>query len=688
MNKPTNFLCKHYAGSIAYGTNLPTSDVDFRGIYCDAPQGIITPWSKPRTEIWKDKSEEDTEYTELHKYLKGYVDGSPNVLETLWVEGEDVVETSPAYEYLRSQREGLLSRKLRYTFGGYALQQMKRIKGHNKWINNPQAESPPVRADYFKIIQNFMPEQIFARDFDIKKYNVNHLLVPYGGHIYGIVEYLGGSIFNNDWSITKFEYKDLPDELKKARPKLIVKLNEEVFKRDHEVWKNYWTWKRERNEVRAKIEQEHGYDCYSEDTEFLTKSGWKLFDDIGDEDLATFNEDHKVEWHRPIARIDNLYTGDMYHFTGHHQDTLVTANHHMYVRPYSRNKGVPSGEWGGVSACKLPETYEILNVINPITAVYTNPSVDTAGMDLDVYLKIMGWYLTDGTMSFGKDEPKDMRILCYNKGSPVYQTLVKYMNSGKVECNIIEREYKPGKFEYIFRFKKNVANALSNDCGHTSRDKRIPEWAFELTRRMSTFLLKALMQGDSYKRPHADETYSYYTSSSLLADDVQILATLAGYEAGKWGPYGSEEGCKCFHVHVNLLPTETRVNHRQNLKVKHVTSHRVVCFEVPNNTVITRRSGKISLHCNCKHAMHIVRLLRMGEEVLRDGIVKVKRPDAAELLEIRGGKWKYEELLEWSEHQDNELDKLFKTSDLPMKPDFELAKKVLVTAEEIANATD
>ena len=88
-----------------------------------------------------------------------------------------------------------------------------------------------------------------------------------------------------------------------------------------------------------------------------------------------------------------------------------------------------------------------------------------------------------------------------------------------------------------------------------------------------------------------------------------------------------------------------------------------------------------------KHAMHIVRLMRMGSEVLETGIVNVKRVDAKELLDIRAGKWSYNELLEWSEHKDDELDTLVKTSNLPDKPDLVLAAEVLIKAEEMARDT-
>tara|TARA_R100001244_G_scaffold25113_5_gene25728 strand:- start:13508 stop:14422 length:915 start_codon:yes stop_codon:yes gene_type:complete len=62
-----------------------------------------------------------------------------------------------------------------------------------------------------------------------------------------------------------------------------------------------------------------------------------------------------------------------------------------------------------------------------------------------------------------------------------------------------------------------------------------------------------------------------------------------------------------------------------------------------------------------KHAMHLVRLLRMGEEILTQGKVIVERPDAEELLDIRRGKWTYDQLMENVEPMKNRLDKIFET---------------------------
>lgn len=68
---------------------------------------------------------------------------------------------------------------------------------------------------------------------------------------------------------------------------------------------------------------------------------------------------------------------------------------------------------------------------------------------------------------------------------------------------------------------------------------------------------------------------------------------------------------------------------------------------------------------DCKHAMHLVRLMRMCREILSGQGVIVKRPDREELLAIRNGAWEYDQLMEWAERQDGELEALASASTLP-----------------------
>lgn len=74
---------------------------------------------------------------------------------------------------------------------------------------------------------------------------------------------------------------------------------------------------------------------------------------------------------------------------------------------------------------------------------------------------------------------------------------------------------------------------------------------------------------------------------------------------------------------------------------------------------------------DCKHAYHLVRLMRMAKEILTTGLVIVKRPDRQELLDIRNGAWTYEYLLEWAERQDKEIGEIYATTNvIPNKPNI------------------
>lgn len=70
-----------------------------------------------------------------------------------------------------------------------------------------------------------------------------------------------------------------------------------------------------------------------------------------------------------------------------------------------------------------------------------------------------------------------------------------------------------------------------------------------------------------------------------------------------------------------------------------------------------------------KHAAHLVRLLRTCREILETGNLIVKRKDAEELLAIRNGLWKFDDLLDFANKEDIELEKVVKNSSLPKIPD-------------------
>lgn len=83
-----------------------------------------------------------------------------------------------------------------------------------------------------------------------------------------------------------------------------------------------------------------------------------------------------------------------------------------------------------------------------------------------------------------------------------------------------------------------------------------------------------------------------------------------------------------------------------------------------------------------KHAMHLLRLLRMGEEILRHGTVQVFRPDAELLLSVRHGALSYEQVLTFAAEHRARLDQLVVASPLPEEPDVQAANALLMSLQE------
>lgn len=84
-----------------------------------------------------------------------------------------------------------------------------------------------------------------------------------------------------------------------------------------------------------------------------------------------------------------------------------------------------------------------------------------------------------------------------------------------------------------------------------------------------------------------------------------------------------------------------------------------------------RASLEVKFGYDAKHGAHLVRLMRMAIEILRDGEVLVRRPDAEELLAIRRGEWSYDRIVAYAADMDAEAAELYQTSKLPHAPDIQ-----------------
>jgi predicted nucleotidyltransferase len=87
---------------------------------------------------------------------------------------------------------------------------------------------------------------------------------------------------------------------------------------------------------------------------------------------------------------------------------------------------------------------------------------------------------------------------------------------------------------------------------------------------------------------------------------------------------------------------------------------------------------------DCKNAAHLIRLLRMGIEFLKDGELQVLREDASQLLEIKHGEWSLERVQQEAEYGFKMAQTAYLESTLPKQPDLEAINKLSVEVVRMA----
>lgn len=138
-----HLMIKHYTGSKLYGTDLPTSDTDFGGIFIPPVEALVGLSPIEQIDLSKkDKSENgknttdatDEVYFSLHKFARLAMQGNPNVLEWLFVPTSAILVDSTYAKEFREKYEFFLSKHIIPRFVGYACaQKHKMVLRSDKW---------------------------------------------------------------------------------------------------------------------------------------------------------------------------------------------------------------------------------------------------------------------------------------------------------------------------------------------------------------------------------------------------------------------------------------------------------------------------------------------------------------------------------------------------------------------------
>lgn len=119
----TNIILLGLGGSHAYGTNVEGSDVDIRGIALNSKEEIL---GSANFEQVVNEGTDTTIYS-IRKIISLLTSCNPNTIELLGLKPEHYLYLSSIGHELLDNKKLFLSRRAKYSFGGYAFAQLRRL---------------------------------------------------------------------------------------------------------------------------------------------------------------------------------------------------------------------------------------------------------------------------------------------------------------------------------------------------------------------------------------------------------------------------------------------------------------------------------------------------------------------------------------------------------------------------------
>lgn len=205
-------------GSQAYGLSTPASDIDKKGVLV-GPKAWYLGFRGGPEQI---ENSADHVWFEIRKFIRLAAGANPTLIEVLWTDPAFHLTVTKAGERLVGARRMFLSKRVKDSFAGYAVAQLKRIKTHRRWLLSPPQDEPTRK-------RFGLPEE---------------LLIPR--------DQMGAA----DALMERGEMQAAD-----LSPNFLAALAlEKRYRSARREWDQYKTWVRERNPARAELEARFGYD--------------------------------------------------------------------------------------------------------------------------------------------------------------------------------------------------------------------------------------------------------------------------------------------------------------------------------------------------------------------------------------------------------------------------------------------
>lgn len=260
IDKGTILLVRH--GSHAYGTNTATSDEDFKGVAIPSNE-YFHGFTKFFEQAELKAPNPDAVIYDIRKFFNLAADCNPNIIEVLHTDPLDHLVVTPLGQKLLDNKDAFLSKKIKHTFLGYSVSQLKRIKTHKRWIMHPPTV-PPTRASLGLPEQTVIPQDQLTAAFAAVNKELDRMTFDF---MDSLEESTKIEIRNSMASMLAEMKITTDDQFGAAARKVGLTDNFiHLMQKEREYigakreWDQYQNWKKNRNVTRSALEEKYGYD--------------------------------------------------------------------------------------------------------------------------------------------------------------------------------------------------------------------------------------------------------------------------------------------------------------------------------------------------------------------------------------------------------------------------------------------
>lgn len=251
-----HLLLEAVSGSRAYGTANADSDEDVRGVFA-LPAKAYLALAAPPNQVADARG--DIVYYSLRRTIELLAAANPNILELLYLPDDCVRHCAPEMARLVAARDLFVTRECAASHVGYALSQIKKARGQNKWINQPQPREAPAKEAFCHVVPAqadgapMRPRALADIGWNLAQFHaarVEHTRELYRLYHYGDA---ARGVFRNE----SLALESIPEADERLCYAGLLIFREQAWRQACDDHRNYWTWRAERNEARWR-QQEAG----------------------------------------------------------------------------------------------------------------------------------------------------------------------------------------------------------------------------------------------------------------------------------------------------------------------------------------------------------------------------------------------------------------------------------------------